>query len=128
MDWVAKIDELKELLELKTDAEVGVALGLSRTMMSMVRTGRAELPAIAKFTLLDKLGYAKTRAGVIRVMGQVLPSEFAAKLIQADNERYRQKLSELPKLRGMIRKLLGEGVSVQEIEAVVDDELGLRED
>ncbi len=127
MDWVAKIDELKELLELKTDAEVGVALGLSRTMMSMVRTGRAELPAIAKFTLLDKLGYAKTRAGVIRVMGQVLPSEFAAKLIQTDNERYRQKLSELPKLRGMIRKLLGEGVSVQEIEAVVDDELGRRE-
>ena len=58
----------------------------------------------------------------------VLPSEFAAKLIQTDNERYRQKLSELPKLRGMIRKLLGEGVSVQEIEAVVDDELGLRED
>ncbi len=127
MDWVGKIDELKDSLGLKTDAEAGVALGLSRTMMSMVRNGRAELPSIAKFTLLDKLGYARTRAGVIKVLEQVLPSEFAARLVQTDNERYRQKLSEFPKLRGVIRKLLNEGVSIEEIELVVDDELGRRE-
>ena len=127
MDWVGKIDELKKSLGLKTDAEAGVDLGLSRTMMSMVRNGRAELPAIAKFTLLDKLGYARTRAGVIKVLGQVLPTEFAARLAQAGNERYRQELSEFPELRDMIKKLLKEGISAEKIEMVVDEELGCRE-
>lgn len=82
MDWIEKIDELKNSLKLKTDAEVGVALGLSRTMMSMVRNGRAGLPAMTKFILLDKLGHARTCEEVINVLEQCLPKEFADKLAQ----------------------------------------------
>lgn len=51
-------------------------------MISMVRNGRAELPAIAKFTLLDKLGHARTCEEVINVLEMVLPKEFSDKLAQ----------------------------------------------
>lgn len=123
MDWIKKIDELKLALDLDTDAQAGVILGLSKSMMSLVRTGRSELPATAKFVLLDKLGYAKTRAGVIKALGLALPKDFAERLIELDNTNYKKKLVELPELRKVIQKLLKKGVSSQEIESVVEDEL-----
>lgn len=123
MDWVKKIDELKVVLDLETDAQAGVILGLSRSMMSMVRTGRAELPAVAKYVLLDKLGYAKTRAGVLKVLGLTLPKDFAAKIVDLDNTSYKKKLVEQPELRKVIQKLLKKGVAAEEIEMIVDDEL-----
>lgn len=89
LDWIRLLDQLKARLE-QNDARLAAELGLSRSMLAQVRSGHRQLPTAAKFTLLDRLGYAMTRGAVLAA----LPNDLTEAITQADNNRAHERVSE----------------------------------
>lgn len=89
LDWIRLLDRLKARLE-QNDARLAAELGLSRSMLAQVRSGHRQLPTAAKFTLLDRLGYAMTRGAVLAA----LPNDLTDAITQADNNRAHERTSE----------------------------------
>lgn len=80
------LDNLKERMELPSDSALAEHLGVSRQMLSAVRSGK-NVPLKMLVRVLDKAGYAVTRDGVL----SLLPGETAAALKAHDNQRTAQR-------------------------------------
>lgn len=85
------LDRLKKRLGLKNDYELAEKLGVHKSFVAMVRTGRRQLPISSKLRLLDKLGYLAARDTIL----SLTPKGFAAKVRESDNARLQLDLSHL---------------------------------
>lgn len=77
------IEVIKDRFGIQSDAELARKLGLSRSNLSWVRTGKGRPSPSTMFTLLDKAGYVVTRDLLIGL----LPRKTAARLKDFDNLR-----------------------------------------
>ena len=88
MDWIEKLDELKQKLDFPSDAALARALGVTPQYLSDVRRGGKPPSPLLKFRVLDKLAYAWTEAAAL----DLLPDEVRAlvkdklRLVQGANE------------------------------------------
>ena len=90
--WVEKIDELERRLavppeEEVSDAELARALGIGQSMISQERAGRGGLSSVAKFKILDKLGYAAARSLLL----DLLPPKIGKRIAELDNLRFKKR-------------------------------------
>lgn len=85
-NWPALLDKLKARFNLN-ETQLAATVGLSRSMLSQVRTDHRPLPTKAKLVVLDKLGYTLTRGVVL----SVLPTELSATITEADNARVQER-------------------------------------
>ena len=82
--WVEKIEEVKVLFDSNSDNELAKSLGISSTMISDERKGVGGLSTVAKFKILEALGYALARDGLL----DLLPPRISKKLKDFDNLRF----------------------------------------
>ena len=82
--WVARIEQIKEKMDVNSDYELARALSISPTMLSNQRAGKDGLSSVAKIKILDKLGYAVARDALV----SLLPPRIRKKFVDFDNLRF----------------------------------------
>jgi transcriptional regulator with XRE-family HTH domain len=82
-------DTLKKRLELETDQQLAEFIGVKKSFLSELRSGKRELPAVTKLKILDKIGYLAARDTMLALT----PSGFAAKIKALGNARMTVDLS-----------------------------------
>lgn len=77
------LDDLKERMQLQSDAALAEHLGVSRQMLGQVRSGETRVPPAMLARVIDKAGYALTRDAIL----SLLPRDSASTIRSFDNKR-----------------------------------------
>jgi transcriptional regulator with XRE-family HTH domain len=82
--WLKRVEELKEMQDVGSDYELCRSLSISPTMLSEQRKGKDGLSSIAKIKILDALGYAVARDGLL----SLLPPKIRKRIGDYDKLRF----------------------------------------
>jgi transcriptional regulator with XRE-family HTH domain len=80
MNWIEKLDEVKQKLGYPSDAALARALGVTRQYLSDVRRGGKPPSPLLKFRILDKLAYAWTEGTALDLLSDDVREAVKAKL------------------------------------------------
>ena len=85
--WVESLNKLMKLSNVTSDSALAATLGISPSMISLARQRKGTLSPVAKFKILDALGYMASRNLLI----DLLPRKTAEKIKDYDNLRFKAR-------------------------------------
>jgi hypothetical protein len=71
--WISLMDELKTAKGWSSDVQLANNLGVTRTMISIVRNEKQEFTSLMKLSILHGLGRITTHRECVEAMEQCLP-------------------------------------------------------
>ena len=123
MNWVELLDSLKERYRLESDSELARLIGATSNDLWHTRARGKKLPAYARWQLLDKLGFVKTRSALFSALEMVIAPSIVSEIIESHNKIIRQNtisLLEKDKLNGL--SILNEAAESLYKQGVSEDE------
>ena len=123
MNWIELLDTLKERYRLESDSELARLVGATPNDIWHTRARGKKLPAYARWQILDRLGFVKTRTAFFAALEVVLAPSIVAEIVESHNKIIRQNtisLLEKDKLNGLA--VLNEAAKSLHDQGVSEDE------